>query len=114
MRALGETTNGVRRQRSPAGHSVAFSYTQAAQAAGTAPEPPVSIRQAVKEIESARQAARQLGYLGRELEARERLGELELRAGETTLARAHLKQVQDEAQANGFAGLARRAAAAVI
>src|SRR5579883_852395 len=94
--------------------NVAFSYTQAARAAGTAPEPPVSIGQAVKEIESARQAARQLGYLGLELEARERLGELELRAGKTTLARAHLKQVQDEAQANGFARLARRAAAAVI
>ena len=94
--------------------NVAFSSAQASRTAGTAPVASVSIRQAVKEIESARQAARQLGYLGLELQARERLGELEFRAGNRTSARAHLKQVQDEAQANGFAELARQAAAAMI
>ena len=67
--------------------------------------------QSAKQLEAAKEKAQQLGYVGIELKAREHLAELELQRGDAPMARAHLKDIQREAQARGFALIAKQAAA---
>jgi hypothetical protein len=63
-------------------------------------------------LESARPEASRYGYVGFELEARLRLGELELRSGKATAGRARLQQLQSDARNKGFLLIARKANAA--
>jgi len=64
-------------------------------------------------LEAARDKSNRLRYVGLELEARLRLGELELQSGKSSAGRAHLEQMQQEASAKGFFLIARMASDAL-
>ena len=61
-----------------------------------------------KALETTRERATRQGYVGLELEARLRLGEVELRAGKANYGRARLEQLQKDAEAKGFLLIARK------
>jgi serine/threonine protein kinase/tetratricopeptide (TPR) repeat protein/TolB-like protein len=63
---------------------------------------------ALKLLENVRSEASRYGYVDYELESRLRLGELELKWGKQTAARARLTQLASEAQSRGFALIARK------
>jgi tetratricopeptide (TPR) repeat protein/DNA-binding winged helix-turn-helix (wHTH) protein len=67
------------------------------------------VDRALKELASVEERARSLGYLGIELEARLRHGELELRAGNAGSARVRLHSLESEARAKGFVSVANQA-----
>ncbi len=56
--------------------------------------------------------SRELGYVGIELDARLALGEIEMKAGQTTAGRAHLATLETDAKAKGYNLIARKAALA--
>ena len=64
---------------------------------------------AASALESAREKANRFGYVGLEFEARLRLGKLELRSGQTSASRTHLRELQRDARAKGFLLIARQA-----
>jgi hypothetical protein len=68
---------------------------------------------ATKALEATRQRAGHLGYLGLELEARLRAGQLDMRAGKASSGRLQLDQLQKDAQSKGFLLTARQAKAAL-
>ncbi len=70
------------------------------------------IAEAAKALQAVQEDASRHGYLGYELEARLRLGELEVRAGKPSIGRARLEKVQHDAQGKGFLLIARKAAPA--
>jgi len=63
---------------------------------------------ALKILEAVRSEAGRYGYVGYELDSRLRLGELELRSGKQSAARARLAQLQSDAGSRGFALIARK------
>jgi tetratricopeptide (TPR) repeat protein/DNA-binding winged helix-turn-helix (wHTH) protein len=65
---------------------------------------------ALKDLASVEERARGFGYLGIELEARLRQGELELRAGSAGLAHTRLRSLESDARAKGFRSVANQAA----
>ena len=65
-----------------------------------------------KELASVIAKSRQLGYFGIELDARLALAEIEMKAGETTAARAHLSAIESEAKPKGYLLIAHKAALA--
>jgi eukaryotic-like serine/threonine-protein kinase len=65
-----------------------------------------------KELESVIVQSRKLGYRIVELDARLALAEIEMKAGQTTAARAHLTAIEAEAKAIGYNLVARKAATA--
>jgi serine/threonine protein kinase/tetratricopeptide (TPR) repeat protein/DNA-binding winged helix-turn-helix (wHTH) protein len=67
---------------------------------------------ATKDLENLRAETSRHRYAGYEMEARLGLAELQLRAGEVTLGREHLRQLQQDARDNGFLLLSRKASAA--
>jgi eukaryotic-like serine/threonine-protein kinase len=69
------------------------------------------LKHALKDLESVQERARSFGYMGIELESRLHQGELELRAGNVGLARAHLRSLQKDARTKGFVSIANQAAA---
>jgi eukaryotic-like serine/threonine-protein kinase len=64
-------------------------------------------------LQAAREKADHTGYVGLSLDARLRLGEVELNSGLTRGGRTHLEQLQKDAQARGFVLIARKAVAAM-
>jgi eukaryotic-like serine/threonine-protein kinase len=66
-----------------------------------------------KALEAVREKADQLGYVGFSLEARLRLGEVEIENGMARVGRAHLEQLQKDAQAKGFVLITREAGVAM-
>jgi eukaryotic-like serine/threonine-protein kinase len=72
-----------------------------------------TVGRAIRSLESTRQDAKRLGYTGLELEARLRLGMLEVRTGMVSSGRARLEALQRDAQSKGFVYLARKASAAL-
>jgi ATP/maltotriose-dependent transcriptional regulator MalT len=91
--------------------NIAFAPAICSRSAESKPALHAPLVQAAKQLESAKEKARQLGYVGLELKARERLAELELRRGDTPTTRAHLKDVQRDAEAKGFTLIAKQVAA---
>ena len=91
--------------------NIAFAPVVCSRSAESKFAPNAQVIQSVKQLESAKERAHQLGYVGLELKARERLAELDLQRGDTAVARAHLKDVQRDAKAKGFALIAKQAAA---
>jgi tetratricopeptide (TPR) repeat protein len=71
-----------------------------------------NVTEATKMLEGVRAEVSRRGYTGYELKARLRLGELEIRSGNTSSGRAHLEQLQSEAKQKGFLLIARKAATA--
>ena len=69
------------------------------------------LEEAARSLESLRAQAVRQGFGGFELEARLSLADLECRAGNVTLGRAHLLEVQKQARGNGFLLIARKAGA---
>jgi serine/threonine protein kinase/tetratricopeptide (TPR) repeat protein/TolB-like protein len=65
--------------------------------------------EAFKILESVHSQASRYGYVGYELEARLRLGQLELKSGRQSAGRAHLTQLQSDALSRGFVLIARKA-----
>ena len=53
-----------------------------------------------------------LGYQGVELDARLAQAEIEMKGGQTTVARSHLAAVETDAKAKGYNLVARKAAIA--
>jgi tetratricopeptide (TPR) repeat protein/DNA-binding winged helix-turn-helix (wHTH) protein len=80
-------------------------------AAVGAPPKRNEVEHALNDLKSVQEKAQKFGYSGIELESRLRQGELELHAGNVDLARGHLRSLQKDAQAKGFASIANRAAA---
>jgi len=72
-----------------------------------------TLADATKALEATRQRAGHLGYLGLELEARLRAGQLDMRAGKASSGRLQLDQLQKDAQSKGFLLTARQAKAAL-
>ena len=70
-------------------------------------------RKAMAAMQSIRQEAHKYGFFGYELDARLRLGALEIRSGAVNNGREHLQQLQKEAKAKGFLLVARLAADAI-
>jgi len=68
------------------------------------------VDRALQDLASVEERARNFGYLGIELEARLRHGELELRAGNRAVARARLRALESDARAKGFMAVANQAA----
>src|SRR5580704_11004034 len=66
---------------------------------------------AQKELAAIITNSRQLGYQGIELDARLALAELEMKAGQTAAARAHLAAIEADAKAKGYILVSRKAAA---
>ena len=66
---------------------------------------------AKKAFYSVLEDAHRHGYFGYELEARLRLGKLELRSGNTVAGRARLEQLLNDAEAKGFLLIARKSRA---
>ncbi|HTS35951.1 MAG TPA: protein kinase [Candidatus Solibacter sp.] len=66
-----------------------------------------------KILEAVREKADQMGYASLAMEARLRLGEVEIENGRTKAGRAHLEQLQKDAQAKGFVLIARQAGVAM-
>jgi DNA-binding winged helix-turn-helix (wHTH) protein/Tfp pilus assembly protein PilF/TolB-like protein len=64
---------------------------------------------AQKELAAIITNSRQLGYQGIELDARLALAELEMKAGQTAAARAHLAAIEADAKAKGYILVARKA-----
>jgi serine/threonine protein kinase/tetratricopeptide (TPR) repeat protein len=65
-----------------------------------------------KALEAVRERADQLGYVGLSVEARLRLGEVEIESGMARAGRAHLEQLVKDARAKGFVLIAREAGVA--
>ena len=70
--------------------------------------------EAIKALESTGSEARLHGYSEYELETQLDLDRIELHSGRAAAGKAHLRQLQAEAQAKGFLLLAHKAAAAMI
>src|SRR5262249_42680181 len=68
----------------------------------------IKLADATRGLETTRERANRQGYVGLELEARLRLGELGLRAGKVDSGQARLTQLQKDAQARGFLLIARK------
>jgi hypothetical protein len=71
------------------------------------------IPEALRALETVRTEATHFGYTGYDLEARLRIGEIELRSGKTNAGRARLEEVSKDAQAKGFLLVVRKANAAL-
>jgi len=71
------------------------------------------IAHAMKALESVRETAARQGYAGLELEARLRLGEVELHSGKTAVGRSRLEQLVKDARAKDFTLISRKAKAAL-
>ena len=71
------------------------------------------IAHATKALESVREPAARQGYAGLELEARLRLGEVELHSEKTVAGRARLEQLGKDASAKVFILISRKAKAAL-
>jgi serine/threonine protein kinase/Tfp pilus assembly protein PilF len=69
--------------------------------------------EATQALESVRNEASRYGYIAFELEARLHLGEIEVRSGKSSVGRAHLRQLRDEARNRGFLLVARKASVAL-
>jgi len=67
---------------------------------------------AIHQLDQTRRDAHQLHSMPRELTAGLVLGEVEIAAGRVSAGRAHLAAIEKQARANGFALIARNAAAA--
>jgi tetratricopeptide (TPR) repeat protein len=67
---------------------------------------------AARSLESILADARKGGFFEYELDARRRVGEIEIRSGRAEAGRTRLRAVESEARARGFELLARQAAAA--
>ena len=67
----------------------------------------------IEALEAVREKADRLGYIGLSVEARLRLGEVEIENGMVKAGRAHLEQLQKEAQEKGFVLIAREAGVAM-
>ena len=65
---------------------------------------------AQKELNAVVPKSRELGYRGIELDARLALAEIEVKAGQSAVGRAHLAAIESEAKAKGFQLVARKAA----
>lgn len=68
-----------------------------------------SATQVLDALRKTIEAARRLGYLGIELEARLAFGEIELKSGALVSGRIHLQEVETDASRRGLALLARKA-----
>ncbi|MCI0353150.1 MAG: tetratricopeptide repeat protein [Acidobacteriales bacterium] len=66
------------------------------------------VAEAMRGLEAARERASRQGYRGLELEARLRLAQLGLRAGEADSGRVRFAQLQKDANASGFLLIARK------
>lgn len=64
--------------------------------------------EAFKILETIRSEASRHGYVGYELESRLRIGKLELKSGKQSAGRAHLTQLESDANSHGFALIARK------
>jgi DNA-binding winged helix-turn-helix (wHTH) protein/tetratricopeptide (TPR) repeat protein len=64
---------------------------------------------AVRALDSIREKASRQGYVGLEMDARLRLGEVELRTVKANSSRRQLEQLQTDAQSRGFLLIARKA-----
>jgi len=71
------------------------------------------ITEATKILNKLRDEANRHGYVIYEMEARLRLGELELGADKADAARARLKQLEKDARSKGYLLIARKAASAL-
>ena len=89
-----------------------LSVTIAATRVRAATQAPVVIADVSKSLETVRLEAAKYGFATLGLEARLAQGETEVRAGSMTAGRARLSALEQEARAQGFGLIARKAAAA--
>ena len=64
---------------------------------------------AIRQLQSTVDEATRMGYVSRAFDARHRLAEMQMRAGDRDRARAELARLETDAAANGFALIARKA-----
>jgi DNA-binding winged helix-turn-helix (wHTH) protein/tetratricopeptide (TPR) repeat protein len=74
---------------------------------------PANTNQAARSLRTALAEARSAGFVNRQLEARLALGEIQVRSGNSSEARASLKALKKDASDRGFGLIARKAAAAL-